>query len=137
VSISHLWNYANYGGMVTSDDKSGLVVNAGPAEKHRTCAFACVHMAVCWDGSITACGCADAEGLGLTIGRADRDSLAEVWSGARRSGILGAFGKGNLPEVCRKCSAYQPDTLLGSPALHDLTPRCPLPVEFYRQFWGA
>ena len=119
------------------DRKKGLEVNAGPEDKQRTCAFACVHMAVCWDGTITACGCADAEGRGLTIGRADRDALADVWSGARRSGILAAFGKGSLPEVCRRCSAYQPDTLLGSPAFQDVRRACPLPVEFYQQFWGA
>lgn len=137
VSISHLWTYANYGGMVEADKNVGLVVNAGPVEKQRACAFASVHMAVCWDGSITACGCADAEGRGLTIGRADRDSLAEVWAGAKRAGIMGSFAKGNLPEVCRRCSAYQPDTLLGSPAFQDVRRACPLPVEFYRQFWGA
>ena len=137
VLISHVWTYNNYAGMVSGDDEQGLVVNDGPATKSRPCALACIHMAVCWDGRITACGCADAEGRGLQLGRVDQDSLADVWSAGKRTALLDAFEKGTLPDLCRNCSAYQPDNVFATPAFKEVRPADPLPVEFYHQFWGG
>jgi MoaA/NifB/PqqE/SkfB family radical SAM enzyme len=137
VQVSHLWTYSNYGGIVESDKDRGVVVNEGTARKSRPCALPCVHMAVCWDGTITACGCADAEGRGLILGRADRDSLADAWSGEKRARILSSFERGNLPEICRACSAYQQDTIFSNLGLKDIDRNHPLPMDFYHKFWGA
>jgi MoaA/NifB/PqqE/SkfB family radical SAM enzyme len=136
VHVTHLWTYGNYGGLVESDRERGVEVNRGPARKSRKCALPCVHLAVCWDGAITACGCADAEGS-LSLGRADRDSLKEVWSGPRRAGLLETLEKGSPPKVCAACSAYQQDLILAGLGLENVTPNRPLPIEFYRKFWGA
>lgn len=137
VLISHMWTFFNYGGLVESDEQKGLTVNRDTTEKNRPCASATIHLAVCWDGSITACGCADAEGRGLRIGQAGRDPLAEVWAGEKRSGILESFEKGTLPDICRQCSAYHPDRVFAQAIFKEIKPGCPLPAEFYHQFWGA
>lgn len=137
VEISHLWTYANYGGLVANDKNLGLEVNEGTEQKDRPCALACVHLAVCWDGTITACGCADAEGRGLMLGRADRNSLAEVWAGEKRARILDSFEKGALPEICRKCSAYRQDSVFSCSSFAGIKPGHSLPADFYHQFWGA
>ncbi len=137
VKISHQWTFSNYGGIVESDENLGLVVNEGSTKKTRPCALACVHMAICWDGAMTACGCVDAEGCGLRIGQAERDSLAEVWSGESRARILGAFEAGTLPDLCRKCSAYHPDLIFARSIFKKIKAGEPLPEEFYLEFWGA
>jgi MoaA/NifB/PqqE/SkfB family radical SAM enzyme len=136
VQISHLWTYANYGGLVESDRKLGVEVNRGPALKTRKCALPCVHLAVCWDGTITACGCADAEGS-LAIGRAEKDSLAEVWGGEKRARILESFEKNSPPKVCAACSAYQQDIILSGLGIENVEPHQPLQKDFYHKFWGA
>jgi len=135
--VSHICTYDNYGGLVDGDGSAGLSLTAESVEKTRPCALASMHMAVCWDGRITACGCADIEGRGLSLGRAERDSLADVWTDERRTGILNAFETGQLPEICRKCSAYQPNAVFASGAFRDVQPEEPLPVEFYHRFWGG
>jgi len=111
VFVSHIWTYSNYSGLVKSDDKLNLVVVDSPTKMHCTCIYARVHMAICRDGRITACGCADFEGDALSIGQAGQNSLAEVWVGEKRIGILDSFQEWNPAEICRKCSAYQPDSI--------------------------
>lgn len=134
VYISHIWNYDNYSGVVSNDVHPQLAVKANPASKRLPCAFPSIHMAVCWDGTITACGCVDFEGDKLLIGHAYKDSLAEVWSGRRHDGILDSFSKGNLAPICRECSAYTPDSLFAQPYFKKVRP---LPLRFFLEFWGG
>lgn len=56
------------------------------------------------DGTVTACGCYDANGA-LTIGDLMQDSLKDIRSGARFTAILEAFRSGDLSGVplCGKC----------------------------------
>jgi MoaA/NifB/PqqE/SkfB family radical SAM enzyme len=138
VFVSHIWNYSNYSGRVKSDDRLNLVIVDSPAKMRATCIYARVHMAICRDGRITACGCADFEGDALGLGRVGQDSLSEVWAGKKRHGILDSFKNGTPPGICRKCSAYQPDSVvLSSKYCRGIEPRRPLPLEFFRQFWGG
>jgi MoaA/NifB/PqqE/SkfB family radical SAM enzyme len=135
--ISHIWTYANYAGVVKSDSKLNLEVLEGSASKCETCVYACVHMAVCWDGRVTACGCADFEGKSLWIGQVDVNSLDELWCGEKRTRILDSFPAGRLTPICRQCTAYQPDSIFAQPFFKDAIPRQPLPLEYLHQFWGG
>ncbi len=138
IFVSHIWNYANYAGQVQTDRQLRLEVIDGHGERLHSCIYANVHMAVCWDGHITACGCADFEGQALGIGHAGEDTLTEVWSGQKRAAILDSFAAGKTPGICRKCSAYQPDfTVFAQPFCRDISRRQPLPLEYFQQFWGG
>lgn len=134
IYISHIWNYDNYSGVVSKDVQPQLTIKANTAQKRLTCAFPSIHMAVCWDGTITACGCVDFEGDKLSIGHAGKNSLAEVWSGRRHAGILDSFPKGTLAPICRECSAYTPDNLFAQPFFKKIRP---LPLQFFQEFWGG
>jgi MoaA/NifB/PqqE/SkfB family radical SAM enzyme len=135
--ISHIWTYANYSGVIKSDSEMNLQVLQGSSKKFESCVYACVHMAVCWDGKVTACGCADFEGKSLWIGQVGEDSLGELWCGEKRSRILDSFHNGRLTPICNQCTAYQPDSIFAQPFFKDVTPRQPLPLEYLHQFWGG
>ncbi len=135
--ISHIWTYANYSGVIKSDSEMNLQVLEGSSKKSESCVYACVHMAVCWDGRVTACGCADFEGKSLWIGQAGKDSLGELWCGEKRSRILDSFHNGRLAPICSQCTAYQPDSIFAQPFFKDVNPRQPLPLEYLHQFWGG
>ena len=136
--VSHIWTYANYAGLVANDDSLHLEVIDGSMEKRLPCIYPAVHMAIGWDGRITACGCADFEGTALGIGQVGECSLGQVWSGKKRLGILDSFALGKLRKICRECSAYQPDSAIFSKSFcHGIAPHRPLPQEFFQQFWGG
>lgn len=139
VFVSHIWHYANYAGLVHDDDRLQLKVIEDPGmEKRIPCIFAVVHMAIGWDGRITACGCTDFEGTALRIGQAGEDSLGEVWSGKKRQRILDSFAAGKLPQICRQCSAYLPDkTIFSSTICRGIQPHGPLPATYFQHFWGG
>lgn len=129
--VSHLWTFANYSGLVQNNEKLNLVVHKSQVNKCRTCIFPSFHMAVCWDGTITACACTDLEGNRLMIGHAEKDTLAEVWFGKKRAGILDSFTNGTLSKICRQCSSYQRDTNFAQPYFNDVRPHQPLPLDFF------
>ncbi len=140
IFISHIWLYANYSGRVKSDKKRNLLVLDGGADgaSRANCLYGCVSMAVCWDGRITACGCADIEADALAIGNADEESLSDAWSGSRRLEIVGSFAKGKPAGICRNCSAYLPDTdVFSRPYFTKFGQHQPLPLDFFHQFWGG
>lgn len=138
VFISHIWTYANYSGLVKSDERRNLVVLGSGEQKKTNCLYGCISMAICWDGRITACGCADIEADALAIGNAAEDSLSDVWSGNRRIEIFDSFVKGKLAKICRNCSAYLPDAnAFSRPYFREYGPHQPLPLEFFHQFWGG
>jgi len=56
----------------------------------------------------------------------------EILAGRRRGGILESFGKGAPADVCRKCSAYQPDTIFALSFFSDVHPGRALPPDFFR-----
>jgi MoaA/NifB/PqqE/SkfB family radical SAM enzyme len=91
-----------------------------------------MNMTVCWNGNVTACGCADFEGEGLRIGNAERETLAGIWSGKKRATVLDSFGRGNPFPICRRCSGYTPETAFALPCFKGVQPNQPLPVHFYR-----
>lgn len=138
VFISHIWMYANYSGLVESDERRKLVVLDSDARQQANCLYGCISMAVCWDGRITACGCADIEADALAIGNAAEEALPDVWSGSRRLGIVNSFVNEKPAGICRNCSAYLPDTgVFSRPYFKVFGPHQPLPLEFFHQFWGG
>lgn len=137
IFISHICNYANFSGAVQNDQNRKISVLMKDGHKRSTCVFPRLSMCVCWDGTITACGCADFEGSALIIGHAGKDALSEVWSGKKRWGIIDSFPKGTPSHFCRLCSAYQPDTVFVRPYFSNIHPHRPLPQDFFNQFWGG
>lgn len=135
--VSHIWTYANYGGLVKDDPSRNLVVMKTGRLKAKPCLYASVAMSICWDGTVTACGCADFEGTRLTIGNAANESLADIWTAQKRHGLIDSFLQGNPPPVCRNCSAYQGDTTFAVPYFKKVEPHGTLPLEFYHQVWGG
>jgi MoaA/NifB/PqqE/SkfB family radical SAM enzyme len=135
--ISHIWTYANYAGIVKNDEKRKLVVIRNKEEKRECCIYPSVAISVCWDGTITACGCADFEGNQLMIGNAETEGLAAACFGKKRIAILDSFPKGTPAKICRQCSAYQPDTIFEQSCFRGVEPRKPLPLELFQQFWGG
>jgi MoaA/NifB/PqqE/SkfB family radical SAM enzyme len=137
IYINHIWTYANYSGNIKSDKYLNLVVMKSCLKKRRSCFYPGVAMSICWDGVVTACGCADFEGNRLMMGNVEKDDLSALWAGEKRAGILGAFETGKLPTICRQCSAYQPDSIFSHSCFKDVKPHQPLPLKFYHEFWGG
>ena len=136
--VSHIWTFDNYAGLVRNDKKLKLKVRYGSIEKCLPCIYASVHMAIGWDGRVTACGCADFEGRALGIGRAGEDALSQIWSGKRRKNVLDSFATGKLFTICRQCSAYKPDAAIFSKSYcKAIKPHRPLPPEYFQHFWGG
>ena len=133
VFVSHISTYANYAGAVSPNAEKNLVLGSIPRKKVKTCVSVGLSLAICWDGTITACGCADFEGDKLTIGNAETDKLTSVWSGENRLEILESFNNGKLFPICRQCSAYTPDTVYASSAFNNVQPHQPLPLDFFRK----
>lgn len=131
VFISHMWSYANYGGLIKSGGKGGLMILDSPLNKLKTCIYPLIHSAVCWDGTVTACSCTDLNCTQLKIGHAEEQSLSPILSGERRAGILDSFTAGSPPGICRKCSAYQADTIFNDPYFSEVHPDKPLPLDFF------
>jgi MoaA/NifB/PqqE/SkfB family radical SAM enzyme len=137
IFISHISTYANYSGIVSDDETLKLQVHANRERKRRACALACVHVAVCWDGKVTACGCTDMEGNSLVIGHVDKDALADMLSSEKRTRILDSFAKGKPPKLCQDCSGYHPDTIFARPFFKGVVPGKPLPLPFFHHFFGG
>ena len=132
VHVSHIWSYANYSGTVQEDEERKLVVYGSRGKKRIRCVSPSMNMTVCWDGTITACGCADFQGDKLTIGHVERESLAEAWSGKKRAALLESFARGKLLPICRACSGYTPDTVFACPHFRGIRPHEALPLDFFR-----
>lgn len=130
--ISHIWTYANYSGAVKDNKEKKLVVYSSRGKKRITCVSPRMNISVCWDGTITACGCGDFQGDKLIIGHAEKNTIASVWSGQKRAAVLNSFEKGKLFPICRDCSGYTPDTVFASPFFKGIQPNQPLPLDFFR-----
>ena len=131
VFISHMWTYANYGGRIKNNAKSGLMILDSQSNKHKTCIYPCIHAAICWDGTVTACSCTDLDCTQLKIGHVGEQALSGILSGENRARILDSFKKGSLTGICRKCSAYQADIAFSQPYFCEVHPNQPLPLDFF------
>jgi len=133
VFVSHMWTFANYGGLIGNKGNSALTILDTPHKKQKTCIYPRIHSAVCWDGTATACSCTDLECAQLRIGNIGSEPLAAILSGKRRTGVLDSFSKGTLAAVCRKCSAYRPDSVFADPCFRNAYPNPGLSLDFFRR----
>lgn len=81
------------------------------------------------DGRVNACACRDVE-ASLIVGDVTRQSLEEVLSGPALYDLVDRHARGDLPEVCRRCTYYDsvwPDWLVGAPSRKD--PSAPVDAE--------
>lgn len=135
--VSHISTFANWGGVLEQGSSRGMTIVSGSRPKRRACAVASVHMAVCHDGTVSACGCADVEGRSLILGDANEQSMAALWTSEKRTRMLAAFEAGSPPGICRECSAYQPDTAFARSSFSGVEPGRPLPAAFFHEFYGG
>jgi len=135
VIVSHISAYYNFGGTIKTD-KVKLKKNNIVA-KRLTCALPLINPHVYSNGKITTCGCADAEGNGLIIGNGNKDTVIDSWRGKRRNSILNSFSRGKPPKLCQECTAYRPNTFLGSGIFKDVALDKKLPLDFYIKFMGG
>ncbi len=136
--ISHIWTYANYAGLLHSDNGQALQVSQASSQKYQSCIFAAVHMAIGWNGHITACGCTDFEVNELRIGKMGESHLSQVWAGEKRKRILTSFATGKPFRICRDCSAYKPDDAIFSSSMcRGIKLHGPLPAKYFEEFWGG
>ena len=125
-SIDAMNTFGNWGGMVDSED---VPVGARVVELERTtgrarqakrnpCFVYYMSPAVTCDGSVTACGCMNAEARELIIGDIKSTHLQDIWSGAPLRRFIASFGADALPDICANCTSYQDGhTWLHNPAL--------------------
>jgi len=103
-------------------------------------AGSCIHpmteLAVLSNGVITGCCCVDCEGY-LKLGNMTDDSLCDVWSGVRRKELCRSFETGEVPDLCVKCSSYQPGNELLSSGLFSGITRTRYPLTFYENYLGG
>jgi len=59
------------------------------------------------DGRVNACACRDVEAA-LIIGDLNKESLAHVLGGQALRDLLERHAKEDFPEVCRRCTYYDP-----------------------------
>jgi radical SAM protein with 4Fe4S-binding SPASM domain len=129
IDITHTHVFTNNCGSLNVDKEKEIAVGHTSSKKRLTCAFPCMSMVVCWDGVVSACD-EDAEVKDLRIGHVENESLAEIWTGEKRRGILASFGKRKLTTACSKCSAYHPDTVFAESIFKGLKPNQTLPKDF-------
>ncbi|MDK1022138.1 MAG: radical SAM protein [Candidatus Hydrogenedentes bacterium] len=110
VNISYLDSYDAWGGLIRKEDipEGTALVQSLPVEvKMRSPCFELyrrVHILA--DGNVGACVCVDLEGE-INIGNITEQSLDEIWHGEKLKSYRSEWVKGNLPNICRKCTRYQ------------------------------
>ncbi len=112
VTYNFLLNYDNWGGKIKKNDLKGVMrfkriprATSVPCKKT-------FDAAILFDGSIRLCACRikETEFDDLVIGNIKENSLEEIFHGEKARNIRKNFVENNLPEVCKKCSLYEPIT---------------------------
>ncbi|KMY66987.1 hypothetical protein AAU61_13585 [Desulfocarbo indianensis] len=89
-----------------------------PQARLRACTFPWYGLAVLSDGRVTPC---PQDFFGdITLGRAERSPLLEIWQGAKAQALRRAHAGGELADypVCQACDRVRRPTLLGLPLEH-------------------
>ena len=105
-------SFDDWCGQIKQQDLIGnMRIKKSPLIKRRPCKWTFYPM-VCWDGKVRACGCryrdvAEKEDE-LFVGDINEKSLKDIWLGDKPKILRRKFTSGNIPEVCKKCSVYDP-----------------------------
>jgi MoaA/NifB/PqqE/SkfB family radical SAM enzyme len=125
-SIDAMNTFGNWGGMVDSEDVpvGARVVELqhttaqGRQAKRSPCFVYYMSPAITSDGSVTACGCMNAEAREPIIGDIKNTHLQDIWCGEPLRRFIASFGTDALPDICANCTSYQDGhTWLHNPAL--------------------
>lgn len=108
VAITWMGAYDSWAGQVddTALKVAGLKARPMP-DKYGPCHRLITSPVVLADGLVNACACRDVEGT-LIIGDLRRQTLREVLCGNPLYDLLKRHASGNFPEVCKKCTYYDP-----------------------------
>ena len=131
VKVSHMNVYGNICGIIPDNEEKGLVFLPNNKKKYLPCVYPSLTMNIAWDGAVSAC-CCGFLGEGIWIGHAEKESLAEIWSGEKRLELIDSFAKKELLPVCRDCSIYLSDAVFERPCFKDYRPHQSLPLDFFQ-----
>ncbi len=111
--VGVMLSYDSWGGLIKQEDLFGEMRLAPPPLDK---SIPCLHtftLTVLSDGRVRACGCRfnnEATDDPLVIGNARTQTLGEIWNSQELKQLRRRFTTGDLPSLCRKCSAYDPKT---------------------------
>ncbi|MCH8945262.1 MAG: SPASM domain-containing protein [Proteobacteria bacterium] len=112
-NIDFLTSYDAWSGMIGGDDvpEGCSIVEPIPIEEKQKvpCFELYRRLHVLSDGNVGACVCMDMEGE-INVGNVNEQSLLEIWRGEKLKNYRREWVKGNLPQVCQKCTRYTPLT---------------------------
>ena len=106
ITIERMEAYDSWAGAVKPEDLEAAGLKARPMpEKRGPCHRLITSPVVLADGRVNACACRDVE-ASLIIGDLKDRSLRDILSGPELHGLIEAHAKGDLPEVCKRCTYY-------------------------------
>lgn len=111
VSVSAMQTFDGWSGLITADDLlPGMFIKDPDMPKRRPCSRI-FNVQVMVDGEIRLCGCRydnGAEHDELAIGNLNETTIVDAFNSTRAKEIILSFQRGELLEICRKCSWYEP-----------------------------
>lgn len=134
--ISGISVFGNWCGDVTAED---LPLNTEISTRNQTqdcCVMPAMFMAVLSNGKVTGCSCVDHEGL-LEIGDLHKNSLNEIWLGAKRKALCRSFEGGAQNKICSDCCSYSSLRAIAKLSLWNGASVAHLPTAFYDNFAGG
>jgi hypothetical protein len=108
IEMTWMGAYDSWAGHIKEEELSaaGLAARPMPVKKG-PCHRLLTSPVVLADGRVNACACRDVEAT-LIIGDLKKESLAEVLGGKALHDLVDAHARGDFPEVCRRCTYYDP-----------------------------
>lgn len=110
IKIHWMHAYDTWSGAIEQADLGGIQrVRVGSRVKKYPCRFL-NELSILPTGHVRLCGCRvkDTFQDELVVGHVGESSLLGIWQSEARERVIAAFGRGELPEVCKDCTFYEP-----------------------------
>lgn len=123
--------FSSWCGMISKDElPDGAKLNeANNQDVTSSCFFLSYSLMIMPNGKVLACGCMDGNET-TEIGNIINDSISNIYLGEKRVNLIKSFSNGKLPNICLKCSYYNPlERAITSPDL--------INYDFSKNFWDA
>lgn len=108
--MGYLTAYDNWGGMISKKDMLGVqVMKRSPKIKK----YPCVRLStfsILPNGDVRICGCRITTTFHdeLVVGNLKNNTLKEIFNSSKYDKIIKEVLDGGIPDICKKCSFYQP-----------------------------
>lgn len=106
--VAFMPDYDNWAGLINQEDLlEGMYLRPAFEHKKEPC-FWFYHGPVIYvDGKVGLCGCRDLDANSdLIIGDIKADRLIDIWQSKKVKELRERFYRGNIPEICKKCTNY-------------------------------